>query len=72
MYVGEFDTGVNEGVRDGLNEAFSGVVEERDKVVGVSFGEVESEIGVNEGDDEERNKVDGMSFEEVTCKIGVR
>ena len=54
MYVGEFDTGVNEGVRDGLNEAFSGVVEERDKVVGLSFGEVESEIGVNEGDDEER------------------
>ena len=57
MYVGELGTGVNGGVRDGLNEAFSGVVEERDKVVGMSFEEVECEIGVNEGDNEERNKV---------------
>ena len=41
MYVGEFDTGVNEGVRDGLNGAFSGVVEDRNKVVWVSFYHLE-------------------------------
>ena len=32
---------VNEGIRDGLNEAFSGVVEDRNKVVWVSFYHLE-------------------------------
>ena len=41
VYVGEFDTGVNEGVRDGLNGAFSGVVEDRNKVIWVSFYHLE-------------------------------
>ena len=72
VYVGEFGTGVNGGVRDGLNEAFSGVVDDRNMVVWVSFEEVAYEIGVNEVDVEERYIVVWVSFGEVEYEIGVK
>ena len=37
----------------------------------MSFGEVEYEIGVKEGDVEERDMVVGVSFGEVEYEIGV-